>query len=92
MVDTGPSISARAIENWFKLIPVEPEEIQLIILTHGHADHVGAASKVKNITGAKIAIHEHDKDMFENEEFVWPSPVTTWGRVVIKTMMHSWIS
>jgi glyoxylase-like metal-dependent hydrolase (beta-lactamase superfamily II) len=87
MVDTGPSISARAIENWFKLIPVEPEEIQLIILTHGHADHVGAASKVKNITGAKIAIHEHDKDMFENEEFVWPSPVTTWGRVVIKTMM-----
>ena len=87
MVDTGPSISERAIENWFKSIPVEPEEIQLLVLTHGHADHVGAASQVKNITGTKIAIHENDKDMFEQSEVVWPSPVTTWGRVAIKTMM-----
>jgi len=87
MVDTGPSISERAIENWFKSIPIEPEEIQLIILTHGHADHVGAASQVKNITGAKIAIHESDKGMFEQGEVVWPSPVTTWGHVAIKIMI-----
>ncbi|MEN8173998.1 MAG: MBL fold metallo-hydrolase, partial [Chloroflexota bacterium] len=86
MVDTGPSISGRSIENWFKSIPVEPEEIQLIVLTHGHADHVGAASKVKSITGAKIAIHKHDKNMFEHGEAVSSPPVTTWGRVAIKTM------
>jgi len=87
MIDTGPSISERAIENWFKSIPVEPDEIQLIILTYGHADHVGAALKVKNITGAEIAIHEYDKDMFEKGEVVWPSPVTTWGHMAIKAMM-----
>lgn len=79
MVDTGPSISERAIENWFKSIPVEPEEIQLLILTHGHADHVGAASQVKKITGAKMAMHEYDKAMFEKGEVVWPSAASTWG-------------
>ena len=81
MVDTGPSMSERAIENWIKSIPVEPEEIQLLVLTHGHADHVGAASQVKNITGAKIAMHENDKNMFETGEVVWPSAASTWGRV-----------
>ncbi len=81
MVDTGPSISERAIENWLRTISISPQEIQLIVLTHGHADHVGAALRVKKITGAKIAIHEYDKDMFENGDVVWPSAVTNWGRV-----------
>jgi glyoxylase-like metal-dependent hydrolase (beta-lactamase superfamily II) len=87
MIDTGPTISERAIENWFKSIPVEPDEIRLLVLTHGHADHVGAASQVKNITGAKIAMHENDKYMLEKGEVVWPSPVTNWGSVAIKTMI-----
>ena len=82
MVDTGPSISERAIENWLRTIPISPQDIQLIVLTHGHADHVGAALRVKNFTGAKIAIHEYDKDMFENGDVVWPSAVTKWGRVL----------
>jgi glyoxylase-like metal-dependent hydrolase (beta-lactamase superfamily II) len=81
MVDTGPSISERAIENWFRTIPISPQEIQLIVLTHGHADHVGSALRVKKITGSKIAIHEYDKEMFENGDVVWPSAVTNWGRV-----------
>lgn len=66
MVDTGPPKSDRAIENWLRTIPINPQEIQLIILTHGHADHVGSAMRVKNFTGARIALHEYDKDMFEN--------------------------
>jgi len=82
MVDTGPSISESAIENWLRTIPIDPQEIQLIVLTHGHADHVGAASRVKKITGAKIAVHKYDKDMFENGDVVWPSAVTNWGRLM----------
>jgi glyoxylase-like metal-dependent hydrolase (beta-lactamase superfamily II) len=81
MVDTGPPKTDRAIEKWLKTIPINPQEIQLIILTHGHADHVGSAMRVKNITGARIALHENDKDMFESGDIVWPSAVTTWGRV-----------
>jgi len=81
MVDTCPSKGERAIEDWLRSIPVRPEEIQLIVLTHGHADHVGSALRVKKITGAKIAIHEYDKGMFETGNVAWPSAVTFWGHV-----------
>jgi glyoxylase-like metal-dependent hydrolase (beta-lactamase superfamily II) len=80
-VDTGPSQSARAIEKWLDDILITPQEIQLIILTHGHADHVGSAWKVKELTGAKIAIHESDRYMFEKEQVIWPSAVSAWGHV-----------
>ncbi len=35
-------------------------EIEVIFNTHGHFDHVGANKKVKEATGAKIAIHPDD--------------------------------
>jgi len=34
--------------------------IKLIVLTHGHMDHVGALKEVKEVTGAQIAIHADD--------------------------------
>jgi glyoxylase-like metal-dependent hydrolase (beta-lactamase superfamily II) len=81
MVDTGPPKTERVIENWLKTLPISPQDIQLIVLTHGHADHVGSALSVRKTTGARIALHEFDKEMFENGIVVWPTAVTTWGRV-----------
>lgn len=82
MIDTGPPRSEQAIEDWLRVIGIRPDEIQLIILTHGHADHVGSALGVKQLTGAKIAIHEYEKYAFENGIFVFPSAVTAWGYIV----------
>ena len=81
MVDTGPPQSGKAIENWLNENPVNPCEIQLIILSHGHADHVGSALRIKNFTGAGIALHEDDNYMIENRKTVWPSAASTWGYV-----------
>ena len=81
MVDTGPPQSGRAIERWLGRIAINPQEIQLIVLTHGHADHVGSALRVRQITGARVALHQNDKYMFENGHVVWPSAASTWGRV-----------
>jgi hydroxyacylglutathione hydrolase len=35
-------------------------DIKLIVLTHGHIDHVGALKAVKEATGAEMAIHADD--------------------------------
>lgn len=81
MIDAGPPRSERAIERWLGEIGIRPEEIQLIVLTHGHSDHVGSALAVRRMTEAKIAIHERDRRDLEGGVQELPSAVTTWGRV-----------
>ena len=81
MVDTGPPQSGKKIEKWLEKIPIEPQEIQLIILTHGHPDHVGSAVRIKDFTDAQIVMHENDESMFENGEVAWPSAASTWGHI-----------
>ena len=57
--------------------------IKLIVLTHGHMDHVGALKEVKEVTGAQIAIHTEDapslqgsimRHMFSHSSEPLPSP------------------
>jgi hydroxyacylglutathione hydrolase len=35
-------------------------DIKLIVLTHGHIDHIGALKDIKEATGAEMAIHTDD--------------------------------
>ncbi|WP_424357668.1 MBL fold metallo-hydrolase [Methanocella sp. MCL-LM] len=37
-----------------------PEDLELIILTHCHYDHVAAVPEIVKATGAKVAMHEAD--------------------------------
>ena len=40
--------------------------IKYIIITHGHGDHIGALSEVKQFTNAPVLIHGLDKDMLKD--------------------------
>jgi glyoxylase-like metal-dependent hydrolase (beta-lactamase superfamily II) len=87
MIDAGPPRSGPKIEGWLKTIKVRPQDIQLVVLTHGHFDHAGSAVAVREITGAKIAIHEFDRQTLEGGTASMPSAVTAWGRVGRVAMM-----
>ena len=41
---------------------VAPEDIRLILLTHGHVDHFGSAAALRERTGAPVAIHVLDAE------------------------------
>lgn len=43
---------------------------KMILLTHGHYDHVGAITQLKAETGATIAIHEADNELLLNPDLV----------------------
>lgn len=45
-----------------------PENLKLIVLTHGDNDHVANASALKNYFGAKTAIHKNDRKLVENPD------------------------
>jgi glyoxylase-like metal-dependent hydrolase (beta-lactamase superfamily II) len=54
-----PSENVDAILNHLKEY-IKPEDLEYIILTHYHFDHVFGAPKLKEETNAKIMIHELD--------------------------------
>lgn len=81
MVDVGPSLALPRIKSWFKAIPVEPEEVSLVVITHAHFDHAGAIAGVKELTGAQVAVGQADGEMLRAGKTPLPTPVTPWGRV-----------
>ena len=81
MIDGGPPKMRRTFLKRMKESSIDLEEIQLIVLTHGHFDHVGSAKEIQEITGAKIAIHTKDRMDLEQGSGNWPKGVTTWGKI-----------
>jgi hydroxyacylglutathione hydrolase len=62
LVDTGNPGEADAILNALEARGVDPKTLSLILLTHGHADHIGSAAELRERTGAPIAIHSKDAE------------------------------
>jgi len=52
----------------------------LIVVTHGHFDHIGAAPEVRAATGAKVAMHAGDAALLAHGIVAMPPGVTRWGR------------
>jgi glyoxylase-like metal-dependent hydrolase (beta-lactamase superfamily II) len=86
MVDSGAPKKAKDFMKGHEKISIKPEEIQLIVITHGHWDHIGSAKEIKEITGAEIAMHQREKDWLERSSMQMPPGVTNWGRI-LRTIM-----
>ena len=86
MIDGGAPKQAKGFMDAIERLSIKPEDIQLIVITHGHWDHIGSAKDIKEITGAKIAMHRREKDWLEKSLKPLPPGVTTWGRILIGTM------
>lgn len=79
MIGDGSPKKIKKFKKGLEKTSIKPEEIQLIILTHGHFDHAGAAKELKEITGAQIVMHHLDKDFLEKGLKNRPPGLTTWG-------------
>ena len=86
MIDGGAPQKAKAFIKAIKKTLIKPEDIKLLILTHGHWDHIGSAKDIKEITGAKIAMHKREKDWLEKSLKPLPPGVTLWGKIFAKIM------
>lgn len=69
MIDGGPTNKKKDFINAMKKIPMEPENIKLIVITDGHPDHIGSARDIKELTKAKIAMHRLAKNCLEAGEW-----------------------
>ena len=54
-------------EEILKLVKDLELDIKLIVLTHGHLDHIGALKEVQEATGAEVAMHSLDAKPLEGQ-------------------------
>ena len=82
LVDGGmPNTGSRLLKQ-LRDSSIEPEDVTLLFVTHGHGDHIGSASQLKAATGCEVAINHREKDWLEQGLKVTPPGVGLWGKVM----------
>lgn len=83
LVDGGdPKLFAK----FLKLVDgasVKPGEVRLIILTHGHWDHIGLVKEIKEFCRARVMMHKSDMHLLKDYPPSQPPGFTPWGKVII---------
>lgn len=82
-VDAGAPKKVNLFLSALHRASIRPEDVQLIVLTHGHWDHVGSARDMKSATGAPLAMHEREIPWLEQALKPHPPGVTLWGRMLV---------
>ncbi len=82
LVDTGIPGREGAIVARMKESGISPDEIRLILLTHGHADHAGSARALRDLSGAPVAVHREDAPMVRSGRQGALNPTGTAGFIL----------
>jgi hydroxyacylglutathione hydrolase len=68
LVDTGMPGNAKRIVAFIESIGRHAADLRYIILTHCDLDHIGSVAALKELTGARVAIHELDGAVLAGEQ------------------------
>jgi glyoxylase-like metal-dependent hydrolase (beta-lactamase superfamily II) len=68
LVDTGMPGNAKRIVAFIESIGRRDADLRYIVLTHCDMDHIGSVARLKELTGAKVAIHELDGPVLAGEQ------------------------
>ncbi len=82
LIDTGPSNKRSDVEKELEDAGCTPENLKLIILTHGDFDHTGNADYLREKFDTKIAMNYGDLEMVRHGNMFWNRK----GHFLIKMM------
>ncbi len=84
LVDAGNASKTKRIVKKLTSLSLSPEDIQLIILTHTHYDHVGSLKEIKQISGAKVVVHENERQYLQNGSTPLPNGTMWFSKFIIR--------
>ncbi|HKW04716.1 MAG TPA: MBL fold metallo-hydrolase [Nitrososphaerales archaeon] len=74
LIDSGMSKEGKKILEYIQgNLSKKLSELNTIVLTHAHPDHIRGALEIKNATGARVMIHDMDADYLSGQKKL-PTP------------------
>ena len=86
LIDAGIPGQIERFRKGLAAADVQPEEIDLLLFTHGHFDHIGLAKEIVELSGAKTAIHQREKNWLKTGEAPMPPGATLYGKFLRSLM------
>lgn len=71
LIDTGCSRKRAELEKELEGAGCKPDNLSLVVLTHGDFDHSGNGAYLQNKFGARIAMHQDDSGIVERGNMFW---------------------
>jgi glyoxylase-like metal-dependent hydrolase (beta-lactamase superfamily II) len=65
LLDAGVPNQGRKFLREMRRLSLRPEDVSLILLTHGHWDHAGSLRELRRLTGAEVAVNHREKGWVE---------------------------
>ena len=86
MMDAGVPDKFRQFKKQLTKHNINPRDIKLIVVSHAHFDHVGSLADIVEYTGAKVVVHELDRENLEKGRSEVPKGNSSWGRISIRML------
>jgi len=83
LIDGGDPNKIANFKEGIEKASIKPEEIRLIALTHAHWDHIGSVKDIKDLTGARVLLHQRDMHLLDEVPPSQPPGFTLWGKIII---------
>lgn len=64
LIDTLDEVHADHLLDNIRKVGFDPKDIKYVLITHAHADHVGAVARIQETYGAKVVMAEGDFNLF----------------------------
>lgn len=68
LIDTGVAEAETTISTALRDVGKKITDIQTVILTHSHPDHIGLASVIQRLSGAQVCAHPNERAWIEDTE------------------------
>jgi len=91
LINTGLAGSVGLIKSNVESLGFKFSDIKILLATHAHFDHVAGMADIKEITGARMMIHEKDAQALAdggNSDFIFGSKGSTFKPVKADRLLH----